>query len=137
VNKSGEVTVRNYKPNGWLALLLLGAVVAFSVACNSCNVVSNIPGNVAGQIMNEAGQGRGFVSVQLVDTATGIAWGMENADDTGNYMFKNVDTGTYIIKVISIGGGELPSNAEEFRLSPGKTLKQDIIIYDNPPEEEN
>jgi hypothetical protein len=116
--------------------MLLGAIVAFSVACSSCNVVGNIPGNVAGQIMNEAGQGRGFVSVQLIDKETGQAWGMENADDTGNYMFKSVDTGTYIIKVLAIGGGELSTNAEEFRLQPGKTLKQDIIVYDTPEEED-
>jgi len=129
--------VNNYRPNGWAGLLLLLAVLAFSIACSSCNIVSNIPGNVAGQIMNEAGQGRGFVSVQIVDIETGIAWGMENADDTGNYMFKNVDTGSYIIKVLAIGGGELTSDAKEFKLMPGKTLKQDIIVYDTPAEEEN
>lgn len=112
------------------------ALIALSIVCGSCNVVGNIPGNVAGQIMNEAGQGRGFVSVQLIEVETGMPWGMENADDTGNYMFKNVDPGTYLIKIISIGGGELPSDAKEFKLSPGKTLKQDIIIYSAPPEAE-
>jgi len=126
--------VRNRK-SFWLTGLVVLAAVSFSAVCGSCNIVKQIPGNVAGQIMNEAGQGRGFVSVQLFDVNAGTEWGMENADDTGNFMFSSVDSGTYIIKVIAIGGGELPTNAEEFKLMPGKTLKQDIIIYDQPMDE--
>jgi hypothetical protein len=129
----GEVKVRNCNPLKVTGLLVLLAF-AVSISCGSCNLVRQIPGNVAGQIMNEAGQGRGFVSVQLFDVNAGTEWGMENADDTGNFMFSSVDPGTYIIKVVSIGGGELPTDAKEFKLLPGKTLKQDIIIYDEPQD---
>ena len=112
-----------------LTSLLLIAFVA-GMACNSCNVVSNIPGNIAGQVMNEAGQGRGFVTVKLVDVETGQDWGSENADDKGGYMLKNVEPGKYILKVIQIGGIELVTDQTEFTLSPGKTLKRDIIVLE-------
>lgn len=116
-----------------LSSLLLIALVA-GIACNSCNVVGNIPGNIAGQVMNEAGQGRGFVAVKLIDAETGQEWGSENADDKGGYMLKNVDPGKYILKVIQIGGAELQTDQAEFSLAPGKTLKRDIIVYDEVAE---
>lgn len=119
--------MKNIKLLGLTGLLLINAVIIV-MACNSCNVVGNIPGNIAGQVMNEAGQGRGFVAVQLIDAETGQLWGTENADDKGGYMLKNVDPGKYIIKIVQIGGAELPTNAEEFSLSPGKTLRKDIIV---------
>jgi hypothetical protein len=111
---------------------MLTIAASFIVVCNSCNVVGNIPGNIAGQVMNEGGQGRGFVAVQLVNVETGQVWGTENTDDKGSYMLKNVDPGKYILKVLVIGGSELPTDCEEFSLSPGKTLKKDLIIQDAP-----
>jgi len=113
---------------------VLGLVV---LALGSCNIVSNIPGNVAGQLVNETGQGRGFISVQLYDVATNQMMYAETANDSGNFMFKTVDPGEYIIVAKPIGGGELNSDAKPFKLAPGKTLTITVIIYqdEEPPGE--
>lgn len=102
-------------------------LLAFALA--SCNLVKNIPGNIAGQLMNEGGQGQGFIAVQLVDAETGQLVVTENADDKGNFMFKGVTAGKYIIKTVPVGGGELRNDCEEFNLAPGKTLTKNVIIY--------
>lgn len=105
-------------------------VTAFSwvLFSGACAVVGNIPGNVAGQVMNSAGAPYGLVSVQLVDADTNRVAEQMNANDMGNFMFKGVDPGNYIIKIKPIGGGELPSDAKQFRLTPGKTVTQNIIV---------
>jgi hypothetical protein len=112
--------------SGRLAAVALGLILA---ALGSCDFGSTIPGNVAGQLINEAGQGQGFIAVQLVDTSNGqVAYSM-NADDQGNFMFKGVETGVYKIKTVPIGGGEIASDAKEFRLTPGKTINITVTLY--------
>ena len=100
----------------------------------SCNVVGNIPGTVAGQVMDAAGNGRGYVAVQLIDE-TGVPLFVENANDAGNFMFKNVDPGKYKLKVMTVGGGELQTDAEEFNLSPGKTVTINLVVQDQSKSE--
>jgi len=104
-------------------------VAALAIAViGSCNVVSNIPGTVAGQVMDAAGNGRGYVAVQLIEIETGQPIFVENANDAGNFMFKNVDPGKYKLKVMTVGGGELATDAEEFNLSPGKTVTINLVV---------
>lgn len=116
----------------------LAAVLSLVVfLLGSCNVVGNIPGNVAGQLVNEAGQGQGFIAVQLIDVATGMLMYSENANDTGNFMFKGVDPAEYKIVAMPIGGGEIPSDAEAFKLAPGKTVTITVTLYrDQAPASE-
>jgi hypothetical protein len=103
-------------------------ITIVAVAACSCNLAKNIPGNVAGIVMDENGHGRGFVSVHLIDAESGIAVQVETASDTGNFMFQRVDMGTYIIKVFAIGKTELPTDCEEFKISPGKTVEKNITL---------
>ena len=111
---------------GRLAALVLGLAIT---ALGACNVVKNIPGNVAGQLINEAGQGQGYLAVQLVDVETGRVVYSMNANDQGNFMFKGVEPARYIIKAVPIGGGEVPTDAKEFNLTPGKTLTFTVTLY--------
>lgn len=112
-----------------LYMTMAACLLLAAFALGSCNVVGNIPGNVAGQLMNEGGQGQGFIAVQLIDAETGTLVVSENADDKGNFMFKSVEPGRYTIKTVPVGGGELRNNCEEFNLTPGKTLTKNVIIY--------
>jgi hypothetical protein len=119
--------------------LLFGVIVltlALSVLClagTGCNkLTARMPGNVAGQILNEGGAGQGFVSVHVVclDTDTDLIGGemVDNASDTGNFMFTQVPPGNYIIKVFAIGGDELPSDAKQFKVMIGKTVNQTVTV---------
>ena len=115
-----------------MSIMVVVAFAATIVLIGSCDKIGNIPGTVAGQLLNEAGQGQGFISVRLVQTESGKVVDSVNADDNGNFMFKNVDPGTYKIVTTPIGGGELENDAKEFKLMPGKTENLDItVIYPN------
>lgn len=109
-------------------MLVIVGLLAVAISVGSCDRLKSIPGNVAGQLMNEAGQGMGFIAVQLIDAETNQMVYSENADDNGNFMFKGVDAGTYTLKTIPIGGGEYQNDSGEFALSPGKTLTLTVII---------
>lgn len=124
--------------NNVLIVKGLAAVLSLVIfILGSCNVVSNIPGNVAGQLVNQAGQGQGFIAVQLVDVATGQLMYSENANDTGNFMFKTVEPGEYKIVAMPIGGGEIASDAKPFKLAPGKTVTFTVTLYrDQAPASE-
>ncbi len=88
----------------------------------------NIPGKVAGQILNAAGQGQGFISVQVCDAESGKVVDQTTAEDSGNFFFNSVESGEYIIKVLSMGGGEMPSDAKPFKLGAGKTESLTITL---------
>ena len=104
-----------------LALLTIGAIV-------SCDTIK-VPGNVAGQCVNAGGQGQGFMSVQIYSLETGHVEHSQNTNDSGSFMFKMVDPGEYGIRVIPIGGGEIPDDIETFKLSSGKTIQLVITLY--------
>ncbi|MBN2080658.1 carboxypeptidase regulatory-like domain-containing protein [bacterium] len=117
--------------NKTLAAISVLIVAALAIASmGSCNMVKNIPGAIAGQVMDAAGNGRGYVAVQLIDVETNQPLFVENANDAGNYMFQGVDPGKYILRVMTVGGGELPTDAKEFTLSPGKTVTVNLVIQE-------
>jgi hypothetical protein len=107
--------------------VLIVAIAAALLAAASCNNIK-IPGNIAGQLMDENGAPMGLVTVQLVDVQTGQAVQQETADDRGNYFFKKVDPGTYDIKTLWMGNHEYPNDTGEITLNPGKTMTINIIV---------
>jgi hypothetical protein len=109
------------------AFLFLGLLTAFALSGAGCDKIK-IPGNVAGQVFNDGGQPQGFVSVQLIDPANGAILQSELSNESGNFMFKQVDPGSYILKVMGMGNKELPSDAKEFKLAPGKTATVNVTL---------
>lgn len=106
---------------------LVLAVLSMAVAgCDKLKL--NIPGNVAGQVTNEGGQGLGFMSVKLCDAKSGAEVQVLTAEDTGNFFFEKVDPGEYIIKLADSSGADMPSDAKPFKLGPGKTLTLTVML---------
>ena len=107
-----------------LAVSLL-AICASGAGCDK--FTTKLPGNVAGIVLNEGGQGQGFVSVHLVNQEPADEM-VENASDSGNFMFKDVPPGSYMIKIFATGGKELPCDSKAFRVNVGKTLSQTVTL---------
>lgn len=119
----------NFKIALSLISILLLAVLS------ACGTLKNIPGNIAGQVLNESGSGRGFVSVQLVNVEDGAVVSAETTDDRGNFMFKDVKMGKYKLQVVPSRNAEpFATDAEEFRLSPGKTEEITVTILSENTE---
>ena len=112
--------------------LLIVAVVmvlgALALGIGSCTTLKKIKGNVAGRVQTAEGRGMGYVSVALVDTETGSEEDRMTAEDSGSFMFREVDPSTYIIKVFTVQGDEIPSSCEEFTLGPGRTANIDVTL---------
>lgn len=108
----------------YAAVIILAVLVIAGTACNKIN----IPGNIAGQILDENGAPRGMVTVQLVDVNTSEVVDQLTADDLGNYMFTKVPPGTYSIKTLWGGRDDMPNDANEVKLAPGKTLNINITV---------
>lgn len=106
-----------------LALAVLCLMVA---GCDKLKL--NIPGNVAGQVTNEGGQGIGFMSVKLCDATSGAEVQVVTAEDTGNFFFEKVDPGEYLIKLTNSSGVPMPSDSKPFKLGPGKTLTVAVML---------
>lgn len=112
-----------------VVVLALGLGLFFSAGCNLLkNVNLKVPGNIAGQVTNEGGQGQGYMSVKLCDAKSGAEVDVVTAEDSGNFFFSKVDPGQYIIKLVNTSGGDMPSDAKPFKLGPGKTLTLSIIL---------
>jgi len=111
----------------YAAILFLGLLTAFALFGAGCDKIK-VPGNIAGQIFNSDGQPQGFVSVQLIAVDSGTVLQSELASETGNYMFKAVDPGKYILKVMGMGNIEQPCDAKEFKLLPGKTQTVNVNL---------
>lgn len=111
-----------------ISILLLAAMSA-------CGTLKNIPGNIAGQVLNESGSGRGFVSVQLVNVEDGSVVAAETTDDRGNFMFKDAKMGKYKLQVVPSRNAEpFVTDAEEFSLAPGKTEEITVTILSENTE---
>lgn len=112
-----------------LVVLALALGLFFATGCNLLkNLNVKIPGNVAGQVTNEGGQGQGFMSVKLCDAKTGAEVQVVTAEDTGNFFFDKVDPGEYVIKLMNTGGGDMPCDAKPFKLGAGKTVTVTVVI---------
>lgn len=104
--------------------------LAFIAGCPKLN----IPGNLAGQVLNEAGQGQGYVSVAVVDAETGHEAGRLTAEDSGSFFFEKVDAGTYLVKTYSMSGKELPNDCQPVKLGAGRTINVVVTLL---PQDSN
>ena len=110
-----------------LAVLAVALVVLASTACEKLRNL-DIPGIVQGQVLNEAGQGQGYLSLRLIDEATGKEEYRETTEDTGSFLIDKVKAGKYLLKVYQMGEREVATDAKEVRMRPGKTLQLVIIL---------
>jgi hypothetical protein len=116
-----------------LALCILLTAVAWSSSCDKMKV--NIPGKVQGQLLSEGGQGQGYMSVQLVDPATQSVTYQMTTEDTGNFMFESVEPGKYQMKTLVGNQVKCRNDAKEIRVSPGKTVSINVVVWRDQPEE--
>ena len=114
--------------NRYLFSLVILALAAQLLLLAGCDKI-NIPGNVAGQVMTEAGVGRGLMTVALFDQETNQEVQRVTSDDGGGYFLEKVPPGKYYIKVVAIGDLEYRTDAEPFTLGPGKTETINITIF--------
>ena len=112
-----------------LAVLAAALVVLASTACDRLSNL-DIPGIVAGSVLNEAGQGQGYLTVKLVDEATGKEAYRDTTEDTGSFLIDKVKAGKYLLKVYRLGDEktEVATDAKEIKLLPGKTLQRTITL---------
>lgn len=111
-----------------ILICILATLVIAAAGCNKLSSMKlGIPGKVAGQVLNAAGQGQGLVSVQLCNPSGEVVQQM-TAEDSGNFLFDKVDTGEYTIKILDMGGGEMPTDAQSFKLGAGKTVSLVITL---------
>lgn len=110
-----------------IALLLLALLVGAS-----CDKIQSgmkaIPGKVAGQVLDSHGQGQGYLSVELVNVETGTTDYKQNTEDNGGFFLDGVVPGKYTLKVMQVGGVEIPNDQGEINLTPGKTLNLTVTI---------
>ncbi len=111
----------------WAVAVCLAAL-ALSAGCQDLN----IPGNLAGQVLNEAGQGQGYITVSAVDVETNAEVARLTAEDAGNFFFEKIDAGTYIIKTYSMAGKELLNDSEPVGIGAGRTITVTVTLI---PEE--
>ena len=117
----------------FIVAIVAGMLISASV---SCDKIFSAPGIVAGEILNEAGQPVGFVIVQLIDTETdSVAYQMV-ADDSGHFLFKEIDPGSYRVKVLRGKSNEKRIKELEFRISSYKTVTLAITVLPDEPEPE-
>lgn len=107
-------------------LFALVTMATATIACNSCDKIKNITGNLAGQIVTPSGTPIGYYSVALIDVETGAELQRQNAADRGNFMFRDVPAGTYTVKIYDISKAEVPADCPETRLGTGRT--KNIVV---------
>ena len=104
------------------ALIIVCAMVLVAVTLCSCWGTGKIKlGNLTGQVVTSTGEGIGYMSVALFDVETGTELQRQNAEDRGNFFFKEVAAGTYSIKLFDVTGTEMPIEPIEVKLGTGKT----------------
>ena len=115
-----------------LALIALALCAAtLQLSCDKINgAMKKVEGKVAGQVLNKAGRGHGYVSVELVpaDTTSGNETMNTLAEESGNFMIEDVPPGKYTLHVKDAGGNEMPSDTPAVSVGPGRTMTQNVIL---------
>jgi hypothetical protein len=111
----------------WVVVVSMAAL-ALVAGCPKLN----IPGNLAGQVLNEAGQGQGYITVACVEVESGAEVARMTAEDAGNFFFEKVEAGTYIIKTYSMAGVEMPNDSEPVNIGTGRTIS--VVVTIQQPE---
>lgn len=121
-----------------IRIVAVSAGIALLMLMISCDKIGgalkSVDGKVAGQVLYSSGHGRGYVSVILVPS-DGTDNLMTTTEEAGNFMFDEVPPGEYTAHVYVSGekSDELPSDTPTFKLGPGRTLTQNILLSDTAP----
>ncbi len=116
-------------------LIAIAAAVCLLLSLLSCDKLSGamkqVEGKVAGQVLNSAGHGRGYVSVILVPS-DGTDTIVALTEEAGNFLIEEVPPGEYTLHVRRSGedSDELPSDTPTIKLGPGRTLTKNIMLTD-------
>jgi hypothetical protein len=118
-----------------LISLLAVLCLAGAGSCNKLAEKMDLPGKIAGKVLNADGSGRGYVSVILLKDGAEVQ--RQNAEDTGNFFLDKIDPGTYTFRIEAMGGGgkELPSEPLEVKLAMGKTKQVEIKLLPEQQEQ--
>lgn len=106
------------------------ALLTMLVCASGCDKLKNIPGNVAGIVIDSAGVGQGYITVQLIDQTTLQVMYQQTTEDSGNFFFDKCEPGKYTVTVLGMGQVPYSADVTEINLPPGKTL--DITITATP-----
>jgi len=107
---------------------LLAVLAATAVLLGSCDLAKNVPGNIAGIVMDEHGRGQGYISVRLIEAESGRVIEQQTSSDSGHFHFQKIAAGTYKLELTRMGGTALPHDMDEAVLLPGKTLRLDVTL---------
>lgn len=98
-------------------LLILCLLIAGSLSAQSKN------GSVSGTVKTSDGNPAAYISVGLKNTAK-----TAQTDDKGNFEIKNVNPGSYLIKVSAVG---VASQEKNINVVAGETVKADFSIAES------
>ncbi len=111
-----------------VVLFGLCTLVLVAVTNNGWCGQKQIKGNIAGQVVTELDEGVGCVSVALVNIETCEAVQQQFLESRGNFFFRDVEAGIYIIKVYDPCCIEIPSNSPQVNLSAGHTRNLTVTV---------
>lgn len=115
-------------------LTLVAASLLLGGGCDKLNkAFSGIPGKVQGQCLDTSGGPRGYISVVLKNVETGEEKYQQNAEDSGNFFFDEVEPARYKILTYLVGKVEVPNDTKEILVTPGKTVMQNVTVMDAAP----
>jgi hypothetical protein len=121
-----------------LRLMVIVAAICQLAMLGSCDklggAMKSINGKVAGQVLNSAGHGRGYVSVVL-EPVDGSDPFVTTTEERGNFMLEEIPPGEYklLVKRSGLKSDELPSDTPTIKLGPGRTQTQNITLNDVAP----
>jgi len=110
------------------ALIVVAGLLLLVCGAGSCDKIKQIKGMVSGRVQTPEGGGVGYVSLSLVNLDTGGEVDRMTAEDSGSFIFRDVEAGNYTIKIYTMTGDLIPSEVEDFRLTPGRTINVDVIM---------
>jgi hypothetical protein len=131
------MTLEQYMNKCLIATLaILSASLLLAGGCDKLNkALSGIPGKVQGQCLDTSGGPRGYISVVLKKVDTGEEKYQQNAEDSGNFFFDEVEPGRYQILTYLVGKKEVPNDTKEINVTPGKTVMQNVTVLDAKPDD--
>jgi hypothetical protein len=107
---------------------LMGLLLCLGVSCDKLGgAMKNVPGKVAGRVLDANGQSRGYVSMELQPEDGSEPYKM-NVEDNGSFMFDSVRPGKYKMVVKDLGDNEIPSDNPMVSVGPGRTITKDVNL---------
>ena len=78
-----------------LCCVLAACLLSFSLQAQTADI--------SGQLITDDGKAAEFANVLLLQAADSAVVLLELSDESGNYKFRNVDAGNYLVRVQGIG----------------------------------